>query len=198
MEKCFKPLFEAKDIHLTISLKEFYELTKIELHFFVFELNSFLIEDISHLTHPDVMLLDALFMTCSLPILTSPICLENKCYIDGGILCNYPLKYCIDSGKKEDEILGFKNKYNTDNINTVINSESTLLDFIMSFLFKIIYSFSTSDNQPTIQHEIISNTNMMNIHVMRDVLSNSTKRNELFNIGKKEAIEFLNKYIINK
>jgi predicted acylesterase/phospholipase RssA len=41
IEKCFKPLFDAKDISLTITLEEFYEYSKIELHFFTFEVNEF-------------------------------------------------------------------------------------------------------------------------------------------------------------
>jgi predicted acylesterase/phospholipase RssA len=34
IEKCFKPLFDAKDISMDINMADFYELTKIELHFF--------------------------------------------------------------------------------------------------------------------------------------------------------------------
>ena len=39
--KCFKPLLDAKDISLNISLKDFYERSKIELHIFSFEVNAF-------------------------------------------------------------------------------------------------------------------------------------------------------------
>jgi predicted acylesterase/phospholipase RssA len=39
IEKCFKPLFDAKDISLDINLIDFYNLTNIELHMFSFEVN---------------------------------------------------------------------------------------------------------------------------------------------------------------
>ena len=189
IEKCFKPLFDAKDLSLNITLEEFYHYSKIELHLFTFEINEFQVHDISYLTHPKLTLLTAVQMTCSLPILLSPVCIENKCYIDGGMICNYPLKYCIESGKNINEILGFKNKYNDNKSN--IYSDSTLLDFIMGLLFKIIYSFSTSHIQPTIQNEIICNTNLMSIDILKNALSDIEVRKNLFDNGIKTATDFL-------
>jgi hypothetical protein len=66
----------------------------------------------------------------------TPVFIDNKCYIDGGMGCNYPLNYCIESGKKPDEILGFKNKYKDEKEN--VNSDSTMLDFLLSFVFMLI------------------------------------------------------------
>jgi len=53
IEKCFKPLFDAKDIALDITLQQFYEYMPIEIHFFTFEINEFVTVDISYLTHPN-------------------------------------------------------------------------------------------------------------------------------------------------
>jgi predicted acylesterase/phospholipase RssA len=43
-EKFYKPLFDAKDIPLDINLKDFYELTKIEINMISFEINEYKIE----------------------------------------------------------------------------------------------------------------------------------------------------------
>ena len=110
-EKFLKPLLDAKYLSLEITLKEFYEYSNIELHFFTFEINEFKLEDISYLTHPDIKLICALQMTCAIPVLVTPVCIENKCYIDGGMVCNYPVSYCIEKNINIDEILGIKNKY---------------------------------------------------------------------------------------
>ena len=134
IEKCFKPLFDAKDIPININMLDFYNLTKVELHFFAFDINEYKVDDISYLTHPDISVLTAIQMTSALPILVTPICHNGKCYVDGGMASNYPLNYCIESGKNPDEILGFKNKYSDSKNN--INMESTILDFLMSFLYK--------------------------------------------------------------
>ena len=191
-EKCFKPLFDAKDLSLDITLKEFYEYSKIELHVFSFEINDFTLEDISYLTHPTLPLIHALLMTCSLPVLVTPMCINDKCYTDGGIVCNYPLKYCIESGKNEDEILGIKNQYDDNNTNR-LDSESTLLDFIMNFLFKSIYSLSIDKDTPNINNEIICKTPLISIKEFKISLSSIEKRIELYQKGIESSKEFLSK-----
>ena len=191
--KCFKPLFDAKDISMNISLKEFYEYSKIELHMFSFEVNSFQVEDISYLTHPELSLITAIQMSCALPILMTPICSEGKCYVDGGVTCNYPLKPCIETNKNIEEILGFKNQYDEPNKNQV-DSNSTLLDFIMSFLFKLIYSISSNNSiQTSITFEVICNTNLLSISILKSALYSIEVRENLYKSGIESAKEFLSK-----
>jgi predicted acylesterase/phospholipase RssA len=189
IEKCFKPLFDAKDIDININLNDFYKLTNIELHLFTFEINEYKVQDISYLTHPTLPLMSALLMTCGLPILVTPLCLDNKCFIDGGMACNYPLKYCIDSGKKIEEILGFKNKCNQDK--HTVKTESTLLDFLLSFLYKAVFSVNTDDSQPIIDYEIICEANYMNLDNLQKALSNIEIRKDLLKNGKDNADIFL-------
>ena len=189
IENCFKPLFNAKDINIDINLKDFYDLTKIELHMYSFEINEYKLYDISYITHPTLTLMKSLQMTCGLPILVTPVCFENKCFIDGGMACNYPLNYCIESGKKIEEILGFKNNYSSEKI--IINDESTLFDFILNFLFKAVTSVSTDHNQPNIKNELIINTEYLTIDILKNSLSNIEIRRDLFNNGIQSAINFL-------
>lgn len=192
IEKCFKPLFAAKDIPMNITLENFYKYSNIELHMFAFEVNEFKIEDISYLTHPKLELFTAIQMTCCLPVLLAPVCLDDKYFIDGGIVCNYPLNYCINSGKNEDEILGFKNKYDEDKKNH-INSDSTLLDFLMCFFFKILYSLNTENLQKIIKNEFICKADKMSVEIMKNSLYNIDVRKTLFDNGIEDAKEFLSK-----
>ena len=189
IEKCFKPLFDAKDIPLNITLAEFYEISKIELHMFSFEINEYKAEDISHLSHPNLTLMTAIQMTCALPVLVTPVCVDDKCYIDGGMVCNYPLNYCINSGKIPVEILGFKNQYNNEK--NCINSESSLLDFLLSFLFKAVFCLNTDNIQQSVQYEVICNANLLSINTLKEALSNIEVRKDLFTNGKESAISFL-------
>jgi predicted acylesterase/phospholipase RssA len=191
IEKCFKPLFDAKDISLEINLEDFYKLTNVELHMFSFEINEYKVHDISYLTHPKLSLMSAVQMTSALPILVTPVCIDNKCYIDGGMSCNYSLSYCIESGKKTDEILGFKNKYGEDK--TCINTESSILDFLLSFLFKAVFSVSTDKSQPTIVNEVICDAQYLNLDALRTALSNIEVRKDLFNNGIQSGFSFLSK-----
>jgi len=189
--KCFKPLFDAKDISLNITLKEFYDYSKIELHMFSFEVNSFNTEDVSYLTHPDLSLMTAIQMSCALPVLMTPICIDSKCYIDGGVTSNYPLKNCIDSNKNIEEILGLKNQYDDHNT-TQIDSNSTLLDFITSFLFKLIHSIGSSNSiQTPITYEVVCNTDFLTISTLKSALYSVETREKLYLSGIDSATKFL-------
>lgn len=189
VEKCFKPLLNAKDIPLDINLKDFYELTKIELHMFTFEINEYKIIDISYKTHPDLPLLTAVQMSCALPVLVTPVCIDNKCFMDGGVGCNYPLNYCIESGKSPSEILGFKNKY-SDN-NNIVNENSTLMDYILNFLFKAVLKLDTYNEQPEIENQIICDSSYITLDTLRNALSSIEVRRELFEKGRSAAVKFL-------
>ena len=189
IEKCFKPLLDAKDIPMDINLEDFYKISNIELHLFTFEINEYKVHDISYLSHPKLTLMTAIHMTCGLPMLVTPVCIEDKCYIDGGMSCNYPLNFCITSGKNPDEILGFKNKYSDEKDN--INSESTMLDFLLSFLFKAVFSINTDNNQPIIKNEVICDIRYLTFNILREALSNIEIRRDLFKNGTEIAINFL-------
>ena len=189
IEKIFKPLFSAKDLSLDIRLQDFYEYSKIELHFFAFDINDFKIEDISYKTHPNISVIMALQMTCSLPVLVAPVCIDNKCYIDGGIVCNYPLNKCLEL-YNQDEILGIKNQYDKNDSNRV-DSNSTMLDFLMSFVFKMIQNMDTGGKQTVIKNEIICKADFLSIDYLKTALYSIDVRKELFNSGIEFAKEFL-------
>jgi predicted acylesterase/phospholipase RssA len=191
IEKCFKPLFDAKDIPIDINLLDFYNFTKIELHFFGFEINEYKVEDISYLTHPKLQVTTAIQMTSALPILVTPVCIDGKCYIDGGTTCNYPLDYCIASGKILDEILGFKNKYSESKNN--ITDDSTLIQFLTSFLYKAVFSLSTDQNQPEINNEVVCDVSHLNFDFLKEAISNIEVRKSLFENGVEYAKKFLSK-----
>jgi len=189
IEKIMKPLFDAKDISLQITLREFYELSNIRLHFITFDINEYKTENISYLNYPDLSLLMAIQMTCCIPILVSPVCIENKCFIDGGILCNYPLNYCIESGALPDEILGLKNLFL--NQKSVINNDSNIVNFLLYFLYKYVFSANTDDKQPNIKYEIYCNTSQISLEFFHKAANNMDMRRELFDTGLKNAVLFL-------
>jgi predicted acylesterase/phospholipase RssA len=189
IEKCFKPLFDAKDISLNVSLQEFFDITKIELHFCAFEINNFVLEDISYVTHPTLPLMTAIHMSCSLPLLITPVCIDDKCYMDGGIVSNYPLKQCLESGKVETEVLGFKNQY--DIHASRVHSESNLLDYLFCLLYKIVHNMNTANIQPKIKYEIVCPTETMNIENCKNTVRSAEVRSKLLQNGIEYGKTFL-------
>lgn len=191
IEKAFKPLLDAKDISIDVTLKDFYEYSKIEIHFFSFEINQFKTEDISYLTHPNISLIDAVIMSSSIPLLFTPVIIENKCYIDGGVCANYPLKYCLDTGKNEDEVLGFCNQYDCQQKN-YIDSKSTLLDFVLCLFFKTFDNLSSNLINPKIKYEVVFDAKYINLQYLKSAISSMDVRKELYQKGTETAKDFIN------
>ena len=137
LEDIFTPLFSGKDISINITMQELFDLTKIELHAFSTETNMFQTVDISHKTHPDWKVIDAVYASCSLPIIFCPYLKNDVYYCDGGFLLNYPVLACITNGANPLEILGVNGKV-TDTDESKLTNESLLLDYMLFLFHKII------------------------------------------------------------
>ena len=187
IEIILKPLFDAKNINLNITLKEFYEYSQIELHVFSIEINELKLVDISYLTHPDLVLITAAMMSCAIPSFITPICINNECYIDGGLLISYPLSKCIEHYDKE-EILGFKHGYPNKHASN-INSESTIIDLMIEIFSKSVRSLTNKYliDKIDIPYEIINDTEYMSFANVNKVLSSSSSRQEMITLGYNRA-----------
>ena len=195
-EIILKPLLEAKDLSLNITLKEFYEFSKIDLHIFTFELNKFETIELSHNTHPDLPLTQALTMSSALPGIFMPIIIDKCCYIDGGVMCNYPINYCLRDHTNKDEILGIKSAYNKDTDycdNISINADSSLLEYIICMSTNSMNYISRS-----VKQEVIENTikcfvidNPLTLDIITEAISNQEIRRDWFKQGDQDALQFL-------
>jgi len=188
--KVFKPLFDAKDISLDITLKEFYELTHVNLHIFTFEVMTFEKVELSHVSYPDLSLIKALHMSSALPIVFDPVFMDGKCYIDGGLNCNYPLEDCLNKGVNEDEVVGFCNEYKKDE-KSQIDEDSNIINFIVSFFFKMVGAFSTDKRQKKIANEVRYEADAINVDILMDALYSFESRQLLFKSGEDAAKQFL-------
>jgi predicted acylesterase/phospholipase RssA len=129
LDDIMQPLLESKDLTLGVTLREFHEYSRISLNLFTVELNAFKKVQLSHATHPDLPLMDAIKMSCCMPLLFQPIVRDDCCYIDGGIMVNYPLRECLeDTQCRPDEVLGLRNRW--DNPNETIRVHSSVLEYL--------------------------------------------------------------------
>lgn len=97
-------LLESVDLSPDITLKEFYDYSNIELHLYTTSLNDFCLKDISYKSHPNMLLLDAIYITCSIPYIFQPLEIDGESYVDGGLLCNYPIHRCLEKNKEEETL----------------------------------------------------------------------------------------------
>ena len=189
----FKPFFDAKDLSMDMSLTEFFAYSNIELHVFSLELNRFEIIDISYKTHPDISILTAIHMTSALPIIITPVCIEDKCYVDGGVICNYPLNYCLNTFPERTEILGVRNKYELSEENNIVDHKSTILEYMIRFINKFVSNADTENKQSVISNEISYKTVPIGLEYMKSALCSVDVRKQLLNDGIRVATEFLAK-----
>ena len=91
-------IFKGKGIDENITLKDFYELTKIKIHFRVVNINKVRTEYLNKDNSPDLKYIDAVCMTSCIPLLFEPIEYNGCKYVDGGVNNNFPYEM-IDGNK---------------------------------------------------------------------------------------------------
>jgi len=181
-----RKLFEAKDISVDITLKEFYEYTNIVHHFFTVKADSLEIVDLNYKTHPNLPLFRALEMTTAFPIFCKPVFWNNKCYLDGGLLDNYPVKLCLENEKCEkNEILGIRNTYSSL-CKSHIQEDMNLLEYMQIVTHNIMNKLQ-KDNllEDFIPFEVkcLCDKNISNYSEWLSYLTESEKRVELVDYG---------------
>ena len=198
IEKTFKPLLEAKDLSLNITLKEFYEYSQKDIHFFVFDINSYKTVEITHILYPDLPLINAIYMSCSLPGIFIPTIMENMCLMDGGTLANFPLNYCLRDHPNKDEIFGFnfvfKNEDGTEcSGNNIINDDSDMMDYILAISLNSMNYITTSIKYDNIDNilECCSNTSTLSIESISYTIGTIEGRQQLFDKGVESAKQFI-------
>jgi len=189
-EEMLQPLFLASDIPMNVTLQKFYEITKIELHIFITEINQFETIDVSYKTHPEWQLIQTVYASSTIPILFEPWSFENKMYIDGGILMNYPVSYCIRNGANPDEIFGLNKIHNSMQEN--IKDESSFFDYIILIINRILNMILNQKKNEYISNEISIMSHPVNIQEILHTASSMQERERLINIGVESFNDYYN------
>lgn len=152
IRELFAPMLLGKDLSIDITLQEFYDYSNTELHFITTRFQDLGICDISHKTHPEWKLVEAVYATSCLPLLFVPFeKTVGDIYIDGAINMNYPINRCIEDGHDPTELLGVSYHFRkkefqgvtsfTDRVEVNVQEKTTfkLFYFIMDLFFKLWY-----------------------------------------------------------
>ena len=178
MEKIFTPMLESKNLSVNITLKELHEYSKIDLHIFTTEVNSFQTIDLNHKTHPDWLLVDAVYASCSVPILFSPLQKDDLFYFDGGLLNNFPIGDCLLNEKcKEQEILSLD--INIESIYKPISKEIGFLQILLFLILNILYKVSNRAISPILDNTIIIELEDLNMENLNAIIDNADKRRKV-------------------
>lgn len=192
MEKMLGPLFAGKDIPLSITLKEFYDLNGIDLYMFTTELNKFKLCKMSHTTHPDWRVIDAVYASCALPIIFAPLICDDDCYVDGGMMSSYPMKSCLDDGNDPDTVFGIKKIFSG---NEPIRATSSLFDYLM-ILLKNAVALLNGYEIGLIKKEVILDGDHTTIENMLSLASSREERETNIELGATIFTDWLSKPMV--
>ena len=134
---------------------------------------------------PNVSVLTAVRISFSLPLIFTPILLNNNYYIDGALVNNFPINYC-----NPHTTLGFKiNELNNLHINSI-------QDIIVGSISIMIRSQYNKSKNNKIKY------NYIKINIIDNDFCNFTidkqKLNIFINNGKKSAKQYLTNFYKNK
>ena len=196
IEEMICPLLKGKDLEPTITMKELYEYSNIDIHIFSTEIHKYETVDISHKTHPYWGVIDAVYCSACLPIIFMPYLKDGGCYSDGGITNNYPIYQCLENGANPNEILGITLPKEQEKTQT-ITEESSLFDylsFILNKMYKQAYLASIKNKDYTIKYEIEVENAIVAMYDFVNVSSSQKERSLLLDKG----IEIWNKFMKEK
>jgi hypothetical protein len=135
-----EPLLKLLDLPVTITLKELYEYTNIEIHFYSFDIYQFQMIDIFYKTYPNMSLVNAIYVTASVPFLSIPHIEYDKCFIDGGCIINYPICYALKRITQSCEILGYNTHLTTLTMEKDVSIKDESIFYYIYFVASTLYS----------------------------------------------------------
>ena len=186
ISEIFTPLLSLKEIDENVTLKEFYEITKKDIHIFTSEVNSFKSIDLNHKTHPDWKLLDAAYASCCVPLIFEPIIDGSCCYIDGGMLQDFPINEAMEK-YDENEIFAIK-KYGKEIQN--IYSDTNLIDFVNIMFVKSLKKILNSQKK-MVPNTIFIQDNQVSLEEILNITSSMELRTQSIQKGITIFDEFL-------
>ena len=192
------PFFKTRDISLEITMKELYEMTNIELHLFTIEVGTFDVIDVNYKTFPDLPVCKGVFMSSSIPMMFAPVLHKGKCYVDGGIITNYPLKYCVADVENSDEILGIHFMFNDYENGDEITDDKNMLEFMVYFVSKMIdFAGKNGEYNGMVKNEvIIDNVKSLNMDSVTKTIHSQTCREDMVKVGIDSARNFMHQHEI--
>ena len=186
------PLLEAKGLSEDVTFKELYEFNKIEIHIYSTEINGEHMKkiDISYITHPNMKVITGLCMSMAFPFIFSPVIDSEQCYVDGGVLNNFPLNDCLEKNCDPDEILGFDIRF-PEQENKILE-ESTIINYLVILLKKMKKEIELNNTKKEMKNIVKCQVNnFLGFKAWLDLLEDEKHRREIIEDGCKIADEFL-------
>lgn len=179
-------IIESKNLNKMITLKEVYEIRKINLTITGTCLNDSQIYYFSHIITPDMPLLVCIRISTSIPIIFKPVIYNNKTYVDGSVLDNYPLHLFQNDMTRTLGIYLKDIRTYKQQINNIESYGYALLECLLES--QINQTYFGADNTMLLEMSCVS---------VIEKVDQKTKK-EMYTIGYEKAKEYIKKKNLSK
>lgn len=189
----FEPLFKMKDIPLTMTMKECYERTNKFMYIFATDVSTMKYIEFTHENHPNLSIIDAIYMSSSLPMIFKPMWYNNTYYIDGVIHMSDPSSVCASRNDNDtNNILSILFRKNnpitfTEDMNIIEYTSS-----ILSNILKLSNNQSNTLRSTFRKHVLYVPYNSISFDDFSRLLYDESMRNIYINQGIDYAKAFIN------
>jgi predicted acylesterase/phospholipase RssA len=176
-------LFEFKNINKNITMKELFTKSNKNLYITTTCLNTKEIVYINHENFPDLEVITAVRMSCSVPLYFCPVLYNNYYYVDGGCIDNYPINIFNDH---LDQVIGI---YVRDNMQCIeeINSIQSFLLTMLKTVYIGVHHKNYKGYEKFTYLINVSGINILNVNMTEE------EKLKMFDLGR----QTINNYFIN-
>jgi predicted acylesterase/phospholipase RssA len=162
-------LLKNKNINANMTLLDFYKLTKKKLIGTTVCLTTRNIEYISYENYPEINIITLIRMSTAVPVLFPPVIYNEKIYVDGGLINNFPI---ILFENELDKVIGIhilSDYYKTKEIKNII-------DYILTII-NIYITTTINDYKNEKYKNIVYNLNVQNSRPFTFDITSKDKKN---------------------
>ena len=182
IEEIFSSLIKGKDLTLASTLLDLYEYSKIEVHMFCINVDTFELIDLSHKTHPDWKIIEAVYSSMSFPAFFSPHLKDGCYYCDGAFSANYPIDECLNSGTLPEEIMGISGiLFGNESMN--LAHESSLLDYLIVLMNNLMRKKFSNKKKYKLALEYNVNITALTMDSILKAIYDKEERSRIIDIG---------------
>ncbi len=180
-------LLGMNDLPVDVSLAAFFEFSGIELSISTLRLSDFTLVEMTHKTHPEVTLVDAIYMSTTIPFVFQPLFMDGSYYVDGGLINNFPIKTCMLEGGSAAETLALKVK--TERSASGLGPDCSIFYYGFFLLDKLVREVNSHTEEAP--NTVLIPCHSTNFKEALAVLSSREKRQEYIDRGAEYARLFL-------
>jgi len=182
IEYVIKRLIRAKNYSEDITLRELFDHTNKKMIFTTVCVNNAQLCYLSHDTHPFLPLYKAIRMSMSIPIYYTPVKYDNKLYIDGGCIDNYPIHLF---NNRLEKVIGIYLVDRLDEIENIKNIETYILRMVQCLMKGATFNSKKGYDKWTIDIHLES-LNLVDYGISLQ------KKRDMYDIGYKTVINRFN------